>query len=172
MLFRCKKEKLLESQKEREILFQIKADGVKLKESCKNIFEEKSKCDNKLNSIEENEKRLNEELKEKEERKEELFVHEEFKNKINSGLFILNSYEGLDKQFNEIKSEEVELKKSIKNLTEDKEKSEKDLKVKVKNLDKTRDKLENLLKETPGEDRKSTRLNSSHSDRSRMPSSA
>ncbi len=61
-------------------------------------------------------KRLNEELKEKEERKKELFVHEEFKNKINSGLFILNSYEGLDKQFNEIKSEEIELKKYIKIL--------------------------------------------------------
>lgn len=148
---RLKKEKLLESQKEREILFQIKADGVKLKESCKNIFEEKSKCDTKLNSIEENEKRLNEELKTKEERKEELFVHEEFKNKINSGLFILNSYESLDKQFNEIKSEEIELKRYIKNLTEDKEKSENDLKVKVENLGKTRGKLENLLKETPGD---------------------
>lgn len=148
---RLKKEKLLESQKEREILFQIKADGVKLKEACKKIFEDRSKCDNKLNSIEENEKRLNEELKEKEERKEELFVHEEFKNKINSGLFILNSYESLDKQFNEIKSEEVELKKSIKSLTEDKEKSEKDLKVKVESLGKTRGKLENLLKETPGD---------------------
>lgn len=148
---RLKKEKLLESQKEREILFQIKADGVKLKEACKKIFEERSKCDTKLNSIEENEKRLNKELKEKEERKEELFVHEEFKNKINSGLFILNSYESLDKQFNEIKSEGVELKKYIKNLTEDKEKSEKDLKVKVESLGKTRDKLENLLKETPGD---------------------
>ncbi|MCX0401048.1 AAA family ATPase [Clostridium perfringens] len=148
---RLKKEKLLESQKEREILFQIKADGVKLKEACKKIFEDRSKCDTKLNSIEENEKRLNEELKEKEERKEELFVHEEFKNKINSGLFILNSYEGLDKQFNEIKSEEIELKKYIKNLTEDKEKSEKDLKVKVESLSNTRDKLENLLKETPGD---------------------
>lgn len=147
---RLKKEKLLESQKEREILFQIKADGVKLKEACKKIFEDRSKCDTKLNSIEENEKRLNEELKEKEERKEELFVHEEFKDKINSGLFILNSYEGLDKQFNEIKSEEVELKQYIKELTEDKEKSEKDLKVKVESLSKTRDKLENLLKETPG----------------------
>lgn len=148
---RLKKEKLLESQKEREILFQIKADGVKLKEACKKIFEERSKCDTKLNSIEENEKRLNEELKEKEERKEELFVQEEFKNKINSGLFILNSYEGLDKQFNEIKSEEIELKKYIKNLTEDKEKSEKDLKVKIESLSKTRDKLESLLKETPGD---------------------
>ncbi|WP_415283600.1 AAA family ATPase [Clostridium perfringens] len=148
---RLKKEKLLESQKEREVLFQIKADGVKLKEACKKIFEDRSKCDIKLNSIEENEKRLNEELKEKEERKEELFVHEEFKNKINSGLFILNSYEGLDKQFNEIKSEEVELKQYIKELTEDKEKSEKDLKVKVESLSKTRDKLENLLKETPGD---------------------
>ncbi|MDZ5147677.1 AAA family ATPase [Clostridium perfringens] len=148
---RLKKEKLLESQKEREILFQIKADGVKLKEACKKIFEDRSKCDTKLNSIEENEKRLNEELKEKEERKEELFVHEEFKNKINSGLFILNSYEGLDKQFNEIKSEEIELKKYIKNLTEDKEKSEKDLKVKIESLSKTRDKLESLLKETPGD---------------------
>ncbi|XZM33705.1 AAA family ATPase [Clostridium perfringens] len=148
---RLKKEKLLESQKERDILFQIKADGVKLKEACKKIFEDRSKCDTKLNSIEENEKRLNEELKEKEERKEELFVHEEFKNKINSGLFILNSYESLDKQFNEIKSEEVELKKYIKNLTADKEKSEKDLKVKVESLSKTRDKLESLLKETPGD---------------------
>lgn len=148
---RLKREKLLESQKEREILFQIKADGVKLKEACKKIFEDRSKCDTKLNSIEENEKRLNEELKEKEERKEELFVHEEFKNKINSGLFILNSYEGLDKQFNEIKSEEIELKKYIKNLTEDKEKSENDLKVKVESLSKTRDKLESLLKETPGD---------------------
>ena len=148
---RLKKEKLLESQKERDILFEIKADGVKLKEACKKIFEDRSKCDTKLNSIEENEKRLNEELKEKEERKEELFVHEEFKNKINSGLFILSSYEGLDKQFNEIKSEEVELKKYIKNLTEDKEKSEKDLKVKVESLSKTRDKLESLLKETPGD---------------------
>lgn len=148
---RLKKEKLLESQKERDILFQIKADGVKLKEACKKIFEEKSKCDTKLNSIEENEKKLNEELKEKEERKEELFVHEEFKNKINSGLFILNSYEGLDKQFNEIKSEEIELKQYIKNLTEDKEKSEKDLKVKIESLSKTRDKLESLLKETPGD---------------------
>lgn len=69
---RLKKEKLLESQKERDILFQIKADGVKLKEACKKIFEDRSKCDNKLNSIEENEKRLNEELKEKEERKEVL----------------------------------------------------------------------------------------------------
>ena len=148
---RLKKEKLLESQKEREILFQIKAEGVKLKETCKKIFEDRSKCDTKLNSIEENEKKLNEELKEKEERKEELFVHEEFKNKINSGLFILNSYEGLDKQFNEIKSEEVELKQYIKELTEDKEKSEKDLKVKVESLSKTRDKLENLLTETPGD---------------------
>ncbi|MGU8640483.1 AAA family ATPase [Clostridium perfringens] len=148
---RLKREKLLESQKERDILFQIKADGVKLKEACKKIFEDRSKCDTKLNSIEENEKRLNEELKEKEERKEELFVHEEFKNKINSGLFILNSYEGLDKQFNEIKSEEIELKKYIKELTEDKEKSEKDLKVKVESLGKTRDKLENLLNETPGD---------------------
>ncbi|WP_322874835.1 SbcC/MukB-like Walker B domain-containing protein [Clostridium perfringens] len=148
---RLKKEKLLESQKERDILFQIKADGVKLKEACKKIFEDRSKCDTKLNSIEENEKRLNEELKEKEERKEELFVHEEFKNKINSGLFILNSYESLDKQFNEIKSEEIELKKYIKNLIEDKEKSENDLKVKVESLGKTRDKLENLLKETPGD---------------------
>lgn len=148
---RLKKEKLLESQKERDILFEIKADGVKLKEACKKIFEDRSKCDTKLNSIEENEKRLNEELKEKEERKEELFVHEEFKNKINSGLFILSSYEGLDKQFNEIKSEEVELKKYIKNLTEDKEKSEKDLKVKIESLGKTRDKLESLLKETPGD---------------------
>lgn len=148
---RLKKEKLLESQKERDILFQIKADGVKLKEACKKIFEDRSKCDTKLNSIEENEKRLNEELKEKEERKEELFIHEEFKNKINSGLFILNSYEGLDKQFNEIKSEEIELKKYIKNLTEDKEKSEKDLKVKIESLSKTRDKLESLLKETPGD---------------------
>lgn len=148
---RLKKEKLLESQKERDILFQIKADGVKLKEACKKIFEDRSKCDTKLNSIEENEKRLNEELKAKEERKEELFVHEEFKNKINSGLFILNSYEGLDKQFNEIKSEEIELKKYIKNLTEDKEKSEKDLKVKVESLSKTRGKLESLLKETPGD---------------------
>lgn len=148
---RLKKEKLLESQKERDILFQIKADGVKLKEACKKIFEDRSRCDTKLNSIEENEKRLNEELKEKEERKEELFVHEEFKNKINSGLFILNSYEGLDKQFNEIKSEEVELKKYIKELTEDKEKSEKDLKVKFESLSKTRDKLESLLKETPGD---------------------
>ncbi|MCX0358183.1 AAA family ATPase [Clostridium perfringens] len=148
---RLKKEKLLESQKERDILFQIKADGVKLKEACKKIFEDRSKCDTKLNSIEENEKRLNEELKEKEERKEELFVHEEFKNKINSGLFILNSYEGLDKQFNEIKSEEIELKKYMKNLTEDKEKSEKDLKVKIESLSKTRDKLESLLKETPGD---------------------
>lgn len=148
---RLKKEKLLESQKERDILFQIKADGVKLKEACKKIFEEKSKCDTKLNSIEENEKRLNEELKEKEERKEELFVHEEFKNKINSGLFILNSYESLDKQFNEIKSEEIELKKYIKNLIEDKEKSEKDLKVKIESLSKTRDKLESLLKKTPGD---------------------
>ena len=148
---RLKKEKLLESQKERDILFQIKADGVKLKEACKKIFEDRSKCDTKLNSIEENEKRLNEELKAKEERKEELFVHEEFKNKINSGLFILNSYEGLDKQFNEIKSEEIELKKYIKNLIEDKEKSENDLKVKVESLGKTRDKLENLLKETPGD---------------------
>lgn len=148
---RLKKEKLLESQKEREILFQIKADGVKLKEACKKIFEDRSKCDTKLNSIEENEKRLNEELKEKEERKEELFVHEEFKNKINSGLFILNSYEGLDKQFNEIKSEEAELKRYIKELTEDKEKSEKDLKVKIESLGKTRDKLESLLKETPGD---------------------
>lgn len=148
---RLKKEKLLESQKERDILFQIKADGVKLKEACKKIFEDRSKCDTKLNSIEENEKRLNEELKEKEERKEELFVHEEFKNKINSGLFILNSYEDLDKQFNEIKSEEIELKKYIKNLTEDKEKSEKDLKVKIESLSKTRDKLESLLKETPGD---------------------
>ena len=148
---RLKKEKLLESQKERDILFQIKADGVKLKEACKKIFEDRSKCDTKLNSIEENEKRLNEELKEKEERKEELFVHEEFKNKINSELFILNSYEGLDKQFNEIKSEEIELKKYIKNLIEDKEKSENDLKVKVESLGKTRDKLENLLKETPGD---------------------
>ena len=148
---RLKKEKLLESQKEREILFQIKADGVKLKEACKKIFEDRSKCDTKLNSIEENEKRLNEELKEKEERKEELFVHEEFKNKINSGLFILNSYESLDKQFNEIKSEEAELKRYIKELTEDKEKSEKDLKVKIESLSKTRDKLESLLKETPGD---------------------
>ncbi|WP_415295540.1 AAA family ATPase [Clostridium perfringens] len=148
---RLKKEKLLESQKEREILFQIKADGVKLKEACKKIFEDRSKCDTKLNSIEENEKRLNEELKEKEERKEELFIHEEFKNKINSGLFILNSYESLDKQFNEIKSEEVELKRYIKELTEDKEKSEKDLKVKIESLGKTRDKLESLLKETPGD---------------------
>lgn len=148
---RLKKEKLLESQKERDILFQIKADGVKLKEACKKSFEDRSKCDTKLNSIEENEKRLNEELKAKEERKEELFVHEEFKNKINSGLFILNSYEGLDKQFNEIKSEEIELKKYIKNLTEDKEKSEKDLKVKVESLSKTRGKLESLLKETPGD---------------------
>ncbi|WP_415299287.1 AAA family ATPase [Clostridium perfringens] len=148
---RLKKEKLLESQKERDILFQIKADGVKLKEACKKIFEDRSKCDTKLNSIEENEKRLNEELKEKEERKEELFVHEEFKNKINSGLFILNSYESLDKQFNEIKSEEIELKKYIKNLIEDKEKSENDLKVKVESLGKIRDKLENLLKETPGD---------------------
>ena len=148
---RLKKEKLLESQKEREILFQIKSDGVKLKEACKKIFEDRSKCDTKLNSIEENEEKLNEELKEKEERKEELFVHEEFKNKINSGLFILNSYEGLDKQFNEIKSEEIELKKYIKEITEDKEKSEKDLKVKVERLSKTRDKLENLLKETPGD---------------------
>ncbi|HAT4141247.1 TPA: AAA family ATPase [Clostridium perfringens] len=148
---RLKKEKLLESQKERDILFQIKADGVKLKEACKKIFEDRSKCDTKLNSIEENEKRLNEELKEKEERKEELFVHEEFKNKINSGLFILSSYEGLDKQFNEIKSEEIEFKKYIKNLTEDKEKSEKDLKVKIESLSKTRDKLESLLKKTPGD---------------------
>lgn len=148
---RLKKEKLLESQKERDILFQIKADGVKLKEACKKIFEDRSKCDTKLNSIEENEKRLNEELKEKEERKEELFVHEEFKNKINSGLFILSSYEGLDKQFNEIKSEEIELKKYIKNLIEDKEKSEKDLKVKIESLSKTRDKLESLLKKTPGD---------------------
>ncbi len=148
---RLKKEKLLESQKEREILFQIKADGVKLKEACKKIFEDRSKCDTKLNSIEENEKRLNEELKEKEERKEELFIHEEFKNKINSGLFILNSYESLDKQFNEIKSEEAELKRYIKELTEDKEKSEKDLKVKIESLGKTRGKLESLLKETPGD---------------------
>ena len=150
-VLRLKKEKLLESQKEREILFQIKADGVKLKEACKKIFEDRSKCDTKLNSIEENEKRLNEELKEKEERKEELFIHEEFKNKINSGLFILNSYESLDKQFNEIKSEEAELKRYIKELTEDKEKSEKDLKVKIESLGKTRDKLESLLKETPGD---------------------
>ena len=148
---RLKKEKLLESQKERDILFQIKADGVKLKEACKKIFEDRSKCDTKLNYIEENEKRLNEELKEKEERKEELFVHEEFKNKINSGLFILNSYESLDKQFNEIKSEEIELKQYIKNLTADKEKSEKDLKVKIESLGKTRDKLESLLKKTPGD---------------------
>ncbi|WP_338850526.1 SbcC/MukB-like Walker B domain-containing protein [Clostridium perfringens] len=148
---RLKKEKLLESQKERDILFQIKADGVKLKEACKKIFEDRSRCDTKLNSIEENEKKLNEELKEKEERKEELFVHEEFKNKINSGLFILNSYESLDKQFNEIKSEEIELKKYIKNLIEDKEKSEKDLKVKIESLSKTRDKLESLLKKTPGD---------------------
>ncbi|RUR36204.1 SMC family ATPase [Clostridium perfringens] len=148
---RLKKEKLLESQKERDILFQIKADGVKLKEACRKIFENKSKCDIKLNSIEENEKKLNEELKEKEEGKEELFVNEEFKNKINSGLFILNSYEGLDKQFNEIKSEDVELKQYIKELTENKEKSEKDLKVKVESLSKTRDNLENLLKEIPGD---------------------
>ncbi len=148
---RLKKEKLSESQKEREILFQIKADGVKLKEACKKIFDDRSKCDTKLNSIEENEKKLNEELKEKEERKEELFVHEEFKNRINSGLFILNSYESLDKQFNEIKSEEIELKKYIKELTEDKEKAENDLKVKAESLSKTRDKLESLLKETPGD---------------------
>ncbi|NGU66694.1 AAA family ATPase [Clostridium perfringens] len=148
---RLKKEKLLESQKERDILFQIKSEGVKLKEACKKIFEDRSKCDTKLNSIEENEKKLNEELKEKEERKEDLFVHEEFKNKINSGLFILNSYEGLDKQFNEIKSEEVELKQYIKELTEDKEKAERYLKVKVESLSKTRDKLENLLKEIPGD---------------------
>lgn len=148
---RLKKEKLSESQKEREILFQIKADGVKLKEACKKIFDDRSKCDTKLNSIEENEKKLNEELKEKEERKEELFVHEEFKNRINIGLFILNSYESLDKQFNEIKSEEIELKKYIKELTEDKEKAENDLKVKAESLSKTRDKLESLLKETPGD---------------------
>lgn len=148
---RLKKEKLLKSEKEREILFKIKSDGVKLKQDCKKIFEERSKCDTKLNSIEENEKILNEELKEKEKRKEELFVDEEFKSKINSGLFILNSYEGLDKQFNEKKNEESELKKYIKELIENKEKSEKDLKVELEKLTNIGNKLESLLKETPGD---------------------
>lgn len=148
---RLKKEKLLESEKEREILFQIKSDGVKLKESCKKIFDERTKCDLKLNDIEENEKRLNEELKVKEEIKEELFVDEEVKNKINSGLFILNSYESLAKQFKEVKDEENELKKYIKELTEDKKKAENDLKEKLESLNKIGNNLEKLLKESPGD---------------------
>ncbi|EGT3615772.1 exonuclease SbcC [Clostridium perfringens] len=148
---RLRKEKLLESEKEREILFQIKSDGVKLKESCKKIFDERTKCDLKLNDIEENEKRLNEELKVKEEIKEELFVDEEVKNKINSGLFILNSYESLAKQFKEVKDEENELKKYIKELTEDKKKAENDLKEKLESLNKIGNNLEKLLKASPGD---------------------
>lgn len=148
---RLKKEKLLESERERDILFQIKSDGVKLKEACKKIFDERNKCDLKLNDIEENEKRLNQELKAKEERKEELFVDEEVKNKINGGLFILNSYENLSKQFREVKNEENELKKYIKELTEEKKKAEHDLKEKLEVLNKTSDDLDKLLKESPGD---------------------
>lgn len=148
---RLKKEKLLESEKEREVLFQIKSDGVRLKEICKKIFDERTKCDLKLNDIEENEKKLNQELKVKEERKEELFVDEEVKEKINSGLFILNSYENLFKQFNEVKDEEAELKKYINKLTEDKKKAEQDLKGKLEYLNKINSELEELLKESPGD---------------------
>lgn len=148
---RLKKEKLLESEKEREVLFQIKSDGVRLKEICKKIFDERTKCDLKLNDIEGNEKNLNQELKVKEERKEDLFVDEEVKEKINSGLFILNSYENLFKQFNEVKDEEAELKKYINELTEDKKKAEEDLKGKLKYLNKINSELEELLKESPGD---------------------
>lgn len=148
---RLKKEKLLESEKEREVLFQIKSDGVRLKEICKKIFDERTKCDLKLNDIEGNEKNLNQELKVKEERKEDLFVDEEVKEKINNGLFILNSYENLFKQFNEVKDEEVELKKYINELTEDKKKAEEDLKEKLEYLNKINSELEELLKESPGD---------------------
>lgn len=148
---RLKKEKLLDSEKEREVLFQIKSDGVRLKEICKKIFDERTKCDLKLNDIEGNEKILNQELKVKEERKEELFVDEEVKEKINSGLFILNSYENLFKQFNEVKDEEAELKKYINELTEDKKKAEEDLKGKLEYLNKINSELEELLKESPGD---------------------
>lgn len=148
---RLKKEKLLESEKEREVLFQIKSDGVRLKEICKKIFDERNKCDLKLNDIEENEKNLNQELKVKEERKEELFVDEEVKEKINSGLFILNSYENLFKQLNEVKDEEAELKKYINKLTEDKKKAEHDLKGKLEYLNKINSELEEYLKESPGD---------------------
>ncbi|MDZ4994151.1 AAA family ATPase [Clostridium perfringens] len=148
---RLQKEKLLESEKEREVLFQIKSDGVKLKEICKKIFDERTKCDLKLNDIEENEKNLKQELKAKEEKKEELFVDEEVKEKINGGLFILNSYENLFKQFNEVKDEDAELKKYINELTEDKKKAEQDLKRKLEYLNKINSELDELLKESPGD---------------------
>lgn len=148
---RLKKEKLLECEKEKDTLLQIKSEGVKLKENCKKIFEERSKCDNKLIDIEKTEKILNEELKLKEERKEELFVCEEVKDKVNCGLFILNSYESLNKQFNEKEDEENQLRKYIKKLTDDKNKAEVDLKEKIDKLAYISSKLQILLNESPGD---------------------
>ena len=150
---RLNKEKLLEGKKEKELLFNVKKEGITLKKECNEILRKVEMCKNEFMDLENKEKKLSLELKASEKRKEEIFVCDDFKNRINDGLFILNSYEELERQLKGLKKEDITLKEDIKKLLEEKEKEEKNFKIKSQELNSKRVLLEELLNKKPGDNK-------------------
>ncbi|MGG5460247.1 AAA family ATPase [Clostridium sp. B9] len=149
-----KREKLIESEKEKNILLQIKNEGVQIKAKYKATLEEFNKNKIKFDELDAKEKQIAEGLKIREDRIDELFVEETFKEKINRGLFILNDYEKELNQKSELIKEEEELISYIKEATSKKEKASNILNEKVGLINRTSKALEELIKGCPGDQNK------------------
>lgn len=124
-LLNVKEQKVLDAIDEKKILDTIKQEKNLLEKKIINI---EGNLQNTNTSIEKNEVDINEinaNITIKENRVETLKISEEYKEKVNEGIVILNSYKNLTKQKNNLS---VDIKTTLTNAEEAQNKSEKLLK--------------------------------------------
>ncbi len=148
---KVKEQKILDAIEEQKLLNNLIYEKNKIEESkinaeinILNITNDKAKCDNKILE-------LNSYISSKENKVEQLKVSEEFKEKVNYGLLILNSYDNLLEQINKINNEVSETNTKINEMVGLSDIYSKELKEKEDILLRYEKELNSLILNCPGD---------------------
>jgi len=148
---RIKEQRVIDAIEENTTLNFIKKEKSLLIDDINKLEEKIQNTKNKIQISNINIKTISDNIIEKECKSDSLKVDEEYKRKVNDGIVVLNTYESLKEQKNNLS---INIKAALLNIEEAKNKSEllsKEYKRKESMLYKNRESLKNLIEKCPGD---------------------
>lgn len=110
---KIREQKILDATEEKKVLEKLSAEKKRTEEAKNSTEEEIKSVNHKLLIIENNISKLNDDIAEKENKFQQLKVEEEFKDKVNNGFLLINSYDSLIIQINKISKEIKEINNKL-----------------------------------------------------------
>ncbi|WP_313343916.1 AAA family ATPase [Sedimentibacter sp.] len=148
---KVKEQKILDAIEEKGVLKNLITEKLQLEESKNKTEEEIKDINNKILRSENNILILNDNISCKENKFEQLKVAEEFKDKVNIGFLLINSYDNLIGQINKISKEIKEINKMLNEEVALSEICSKELNDNDTSLQSNEALLNNLIENCPGD---------------------